>query len=289
MHESTETLAQLLANPVLEVFPSSGIEERVAQLPEGTRLSVTCSPAKGVDATLALSGSLSREGFTVVPHISARLVDDHNHLKAICRRLTELGIGEVFVIGGDLKQPAGRFSSAYDLLAAMSELGHSFDEVGVAAYPEGHPTLPDETLWQHLRAKQPLATYMVTQMCFDAGTILAWIDRAHRNGIILPVVIGLPGVVQRRKLLSLSLKIGVGDSTRFIAKHTDLTARLLGSGRYSPESLVRGLARDADRRRLPLGGLHIYTFNQIDGTARWRTQMLSSLGDERGAGTRGTP
>lgn len=286
MHElGSETLARLLANPVLEVFPSSGIEERVAQLPEGARLSVTCSPTKGVDATLALAGSLRREGFTVVPHISARLVDDHHHLEAICRRLTEIGVAEIFVIGGDLKQPAGRFSSAHDLLAAMAELGHSFDEVGVAAYPEGHPSLSDETLWQHLRAKQPLATYMVTQMCFDAGKILAWIERAHRNGIALPVVIGLPGVVQRRKLLSLSLRIGVGDSTRFIAKHTDLTAKLMGSGRYGPEDLVRRLALDADRRRLPLGGLHVYTFNQIDGTERWRTQMLSSLGGEQGAGT----
>ena len=286
MHESgTETLVELLANPVLEVFPSSGIEERVAQLPECARLSVTCSPAKGVDTTVALAASFCREGFTVVPHISARLVNDHHHLDAICRRLTDIGVHEVFVIGGDLKQPAGRFPSAHSLLAAMAELGHSFDEVGVAAYPEGHPSLSDETLWRHLRAKQPLATYMVTQMCFDAGTILAWIDRAHLNGIVLPVVIGLPGVVQRRKLLSLSLKIGVGDSTRFIAKHTDLTARLMGSGRYSPESLVRGLALDADRRRLPLGGLHIYTFNQIDGTARWRTQMLSSLGGERGSAT----
>ncbi|MDQ3783632.1 MAG: methylenetetrahydrofolate reductase [Actinomycetota bacterium] len=286
MHEfGSETLEGLLAYPVLEVFPSPGIEERVAQLPEGTRLSVTCSPAKGVDATLALSGSLRREGFTVVPHISARLVDDHRHLEAICRRLTDLGIGEIFVIGGDLKQPAGRFSSAHDLLAAMAELGHGFDEVGVAAYPEGHPTLSDETLWRHLRAKQPLATYTVTQMCFDAETILTWIDRAHREGIALRVVIGLPGVVQRRKLLSLSLKIGVGDSTRFIAKHSDLTAKLMSSGRYSPENLVTRLALEAERRRLPLGGLHIYTFNQIDGTVRWRTQMLSSVGGERGAGS----
>ena len=278
-------LARLLVNPVLEVFPSSGIEAKVSRLPEGTRISVTCSPAKGVDATLALCGSLRRDGFTVVPHISARLMDDHRHLDAICRRLTELGVGEIFVIGGDLKQPAGRFSSAHELLAAMAEMGHSFGEVGVAAYPEGHPSLSDETLWQHLRAKQPLATYMVTQMCFDAGAILAWIERAHREGVTLPVVIGVPGVVQRRKLLGLSLKIGVGDSTRFIAKHTDLTAKLLGSGRYSPEDLVKRLALDAERRRLRLAGLHIYTFNQIEGTERWRGQMLSSLEGEWGAGT----
>jgi len=286
MHESgTETLARLLANPVLEVFPSSGIEERVVGLPDGTRISVTCSPARGVDATLALTGSLRREGLNVVPHISARLVDDHQHLDAICRRLTELGVAEIFVIGGDLKQPAGRFSSTHELLAAMAEMGHSFGEVGVAAYPEGHPSLSDETLWEHLRAKQPLATYMVTQMCFDAGAILAWIERAHREGVTLPVVIGVPGVVQRRKLLGLSLKVGVGDSTRFIAKHTDLTAKLLGSGRYSPEDLVKRLALDAERRRLRLAGLHIYSFNQIDGTERWRGQMLSSLGGEWGAGT----
>ena len=221
----------------------------------------------------------------MVPHLSARLVIDRHHLEEICRQLAGLGVREIFVIGGDVKQPAGDFSSAQGLLAAMAELGHGFSDIGVAAYPEGHPFLTDAALWQHLRAKQPLATYLVTQMCFDAGTILAWIDRARREGIALPVVIGLPGVVQRRKLLGLSLKIGVGDSTRFISKHTDLVSRMLGPGRYSPEELTRKLAADAGRRRLALGGLHIYTFNQVESTERWRSQMLSTLEDERDSGT----
>lgn len=274
----SENLARLLDDPVLEVFPASGIEEQVAQLPEGTRLSVTCSPSKGMDATLALTGSLCRKGFTVVPHISARLVADRRHLGALCRGLADLGVAEIFVIGGDPVQPAGCFSSAHQLLTAMAEMGHSFEHVGVAAYPEGHPTITDTALWEQLLAKQPLATYMVTQMCFEAETILDWIERAHRQGIGLPVVIGLPGVVQRRKLLALSLKIGVGDSTRFISKHTNLTAKLVGQRHYSPEELITGLTLDADRRRLPLGGLHIYTFNQLEGTERWRQQMLGSWG-----------
>ncbi len=109
-------------------------------------------------------------------------------------------------------------------------------------------------------------------MCFNPGVILAWVTDIRRRGVELPVYVGIPGVVEWKKLLRISLKIGVGDSTRFLTKHTDLVSRFLKPGGYSPEGLVRGLAPHVGNRGI--AGFHIYTFNQVESTERWRRRML---------------
>lgn len=271
-----EALDPLLSDPDFEIFPSAGIEEEVEGLPGGARVAVTCSPTKGIDATLAVTAHLSSRGIRVVPHISARLVTDERHLRRIIERLAQLEVREVFVIGGDAKQPAGVFPSALSLLEAMARLGHDLSAIGVGAYPESHPLIDDDTLWEHLEAKQSFATYMVTQMCFDAAIVLGWIDRARRRGIDLPVRVGLPGVIGRKKLLQLSLRIGVGDSTRFVRKHAGLMARMVGPGTYRPDDLVTALSTHVGEDHYKLEGLHIYTFNQVAGTEAWRQAMLRS-------------
>ena len=42
--------------------------------------SVTASPAKGIEATVALCAELQLAGFTAVPHLSARMIRDRAHL-----------------------------------------------------------------------------------------------------------------------------------------------------------------------------------------------------------------
>ncbi|MCI0543301.1 MAG: hypothetical protein L0Z49_02505, partial [Actinobacteria bacterium] len=55
------------------------------------------------------------------------------------------------------------------LLRDMNDIGHPFEEIGIAGYPEGHPVISDERLRQALREKAELATYVVNRMCFSAG------------------------------------------------------------------------------------------------------------------------
>ena len=69
-----------LEHPRYEVLPLDGIEERVlAHVPREVKLTVTASPAKGLDVTLALSERLAAAGYAVVPHVSARMVRDGAH------------------------------------------------------------------------------------------------------------------------------------------------------------------------------------------------------------------
>ena len=216
--KSSTVLSKALAHPRFELMPVEDAEEQAIFLPAGAMVTVTCSPTRGLESTLRLVEELSENGFRTVPHLAARLVSGKAHLQEIVRRLDDCGVSEVFVIGGDAKQPAGEFSSALELLQAMDRMGHGFEEIGVASYPEGHPFISDETLRQVLLDKRRFATYAVTQMCFDAGKVLGWISRLREQGIHLPVYAGVPGVVEWRKLLRIALKIGVGDSARFLTK-----------------------------------------------------------------------
>jgi methylenetetrahydrofolate reductase (NADPH) len=274
--ERNGALVEALARPRFELIPMEGARERAAHLPKGAKVAITCSPTRGIESTLLLGEELSERGFQIVPHISARLVAGRAHLEEIVRRLDDLGVGEVFVIGGDARKPAGPFSGALELLSAMTDLGHDFEHIGIGGYPEGHPAIDDNTLLRALLDKQPFATYIVSQMCFDPGAILDWAADMRRRGIELPVYVGLPGVVERKRLLRVSLKIGVGDSARFLTKYTNVLTRLLKPGGYNPDGLVKELAPYVGDRDYNIVGFHIYTFNQVESTEKWRQQTLDS-------------
>jgi methylenetetrahydrofolate reductase (NADPH) len=268
------TDSEILSRPRFEILPTKGAEEQADHLPTDAKVAVTCSPTKGIESSLRFSERLLQRGFRVVPHIAARLVADRAHLEEILRWFDEHSLREIYVIGGDSREPVGPFASAFQLLDAMSRLEHGIDEVGIGGYPEGHPLIDDEELDRALMDKQPFASYVVTQLCFDADTILGWISDIRHRGIRLPVYVGLPGAVDRKKLLQVSLKVGVGDSARFLKKQTGLVGMLLKPGGYSPEELVERLAPYAGDIHYDIVGLHLYTFNQVEGTEQWRQGML---------------
>lgn len=269
-------LAELLKSSAFEIFPVSGIELRLGALPEGARVTITCSPTQGIVETLALTEKVLRRDLQVIPHISARLVRDDAHVQEIVERLANLGVAHLFVIGGDVKRPAGKFSSTLSLLRALADKGHPFESIGVAGYPEGHPFLDDGSLIETLMAKESLATYVVTQMCFDPSAIVGWIEGIRRAGVRLPVYIGLPGAIHAPRLLRFSLKIGVGNSARFLTKHSNLVMRLAKSS-YRPDDLVGGLAPRLGESALNIGGFHLYTFNEVAATEAWRHQLVQDL------------
>jgi methylenetetrahydrofolate reductase (NADPH) len=190
--------------------------------------------------------------------------------------LLDAGVTDVFVPGGDREDPIGEFESAYELLVALDELGHEFDEVGITGYPEGHDFLDGRTLAEAMDRKAPYATYITTQLCYDPEAVLEWIEATRDRGIDLPIEVGIPGVMKYQRLLSISQKVGVGDSIDFLRKTSGILGfvrQLVGSrGKYTPDTLVDGLAPDA--ADYGIRGLHIYTFNQVGDTETWRRGRL---------------
>jgi methylenetetrahydrofolate reductase (NADPH) len=275
------TLRSCMEQLYLEVFPVEGIEEQLLRLPDGAHLGITCSPKKGLEVTLQLVDKLQGHHFHLVPHIAARQVRDKFHLQDIIQRLAGQGVTSMFVPGGDIKEPLGDFDSSLSLLRQMAEIGHNFQHVGVAAYPEGHPGIDDQTLFTALLAKQEFANYLVTQMCFDAGKVVVWLRQMRERGIELPAWIGLPGVMDRMKLFKTSLRIGVGESARFARKQTRLAGKLLRSSQFRPDELVHNLVSGIEDPALAIDGFYLFSFNQVQSTVDWRETLLQQLDKNR--------
>ena len=268
----------LLTDLRFELMPFDSFEGQMDRLPDGATIAITTSPQLGLDATVKWAEKAAKQGFEVSPHIAARYVRDEEHLEEIAQRLTDAGITDVFVPGGDREEPAGEFASAYELLVALDDLDYDFDEVGITGYPEGHEFLDDATLAEAMKKKAPHATYIVTQLCYDPDAVIAWIEEVRDRGVNLPVEIGIPGVMKYQRLLSISQKVGVGDSVRFLKKTTGILGfvrQLVGSrGKYTPDDLIDGLAPYANNPEYGIRGLHIYTFNQTSDTESWRYGRL---------------
>ncbi|MGI8521986.1 MAG: hypothetical protein ACR2K3_01550 [Nocardioides sp.] len=276
-------LVRALGAPRVEVLPFADTAEHVAKhLPAGSVVPVTASPRRGIEPTLRISEALARDGYRAVPHLAARLVRDRDSVYSLLRRLAAAGIDDAFVIGGDGAHPVGAFDDALGLLQAMHDIAERGyvrlpSRLGIAAYPEGHSRVGEEALRAALLAKQPLATYAVTQLCFDPPTVTAFLADLRRGGFRLPVYAGVPGRVDRRTLLRISGRIGVGDSARFLRKHRHGMLRMLLPRAYDPDRLVRGLASDLSRPQTGLAGLHLYSFGDIASTEGWRRGLLDEL------------
>ena len=272
-----EVLLHHLREAYMEVFPAPGIEEKLKALEPNSYVAVTCSPSKGVNETLELTERLIDSGFRVVPHIAAKNVRDRSHLAEILARLQNMKIESLFVPGGDRPEPEGEFSTAWELLSTIDEIGHDIKEIGVGAHPEGHPDADENTLFRELEKKQSLCTYMVTQMCFDADALGSWLRDVRSRGITLPVWIGLPGVIDRARLIKSSFRIGVGDSLRFLRRKSGAAARLMKSSTYYPDELVFGLSGcQADPASI-VAGYHLFCFNQVETTEKWRHEAIEVL------------
>ncbi len=273
------SLGMALSRACLEIIPLKGIVKQADFIPAGTEVAITCSPDKGIPATLELTRRLAGRGYELIPHVAARMVEDEHHLRAILAQLAELEIDRLFVIGGDAEQPLGRFDSSLQLLEAMGGIDHGIDRIGVGAYPEGHPLIDETTLFKNLQGKQPFASYMVTQMCFDPSVIVSWLRTMRAEGIELPAYIGVPGVADPMKLLRIALKIGVGQSVRFLTSHLKLVGKMVAPGGYSPDEFLFALAASMDDAEIGISGVHIYTFNQLETTESWRAGMIRKLGE----------
>ena len=275
--ETGKRIINDLENAYMEVIPFPNIEEKFQILKPHTRLAVTCSPTKGVDETLQLCEKLVSRGFIVTPHIAAKCVSDQKHLESIIRQLDTMKIDSIFIPGGDRPEPIGIFHNSYQLLTALKMCNHNIQSIGIAAHPEGHPDIDENHLMDDLERKKDLADYIVTQMCFDAKILGDWLVRIKQNGIDLPVWAGLPGVIERGRLLKTSLRIGVGDSLRFLRKKSQVAAELMKSSIYHPDKLVESISEYQDIESTNLAGYHIFCFNQVEMTEKWRTETIARM------------
>ncbi|MDX6324976.1 MAG: methylenetetrahydrofolate reductase [Nocardioidaceae bacterium] len=272
-------LTGLVTAARFEVLPTGTIEDKILEhVPVERMLTVTASPAKGLDATLDLTERLLKQGYNVMPHLAARMVRDKEQLAEITDRMVQAGVQSIFVPAGDKTPPEGEYDAALPLLRDLTDLGRPFPEIGITGYPETHPLISDDITVQSMWDKRLHATQIVSNLVFDPAAVDNWLTRMRLRGMTLPVWLGIPGPAERTKLLGMATKIGVGDSTRFLMKHKSALFRLAAPGGFTGERFLEQCAPALAKPDAQVVGLHVFTFNQVAETEQWRTQLLERLG-----------
>jgi methylenetetrahydrofolate reductase (NADPH) len=158
--------------------------------------------------------------------------------------------------------------------------------IGVPAYPEGHPLIPPAVLREDLLEKGRLADYLTTQMCFDPDALLGWIEQTRAAGIAPPAYVGVPGAVDRRRLLEVSLRVGVGTSISFVRKQHG-ARHLFGRGRSTAAHLFDAITPEVGEA-LGIAGVHFFTFNRLAETVRVVAERSGEKSFRSRSGDRGS-
>ncbi len=279
--ESEESRAYRLAlveGLTFEVIPLKSLDAALEALPPRSRVSVTASPVKGQDATCEIAERAMAMGHLAIPHVSARMVPKKARTAELAAWMRSAGVKTMFLVGGDA-DPPGAYFDALSFLRDLLECDHGLDTIGVTAYPHGHPLISDRLLHKALHAKQQLLAsaglnaYCSTQMCFDPARIKRWLRAERAEGLNLPVHLGIAGVVDRARLLTMGARLGIGPSLRYLRKNRTAITKLMTVASYNPDDLLIPLSSSLDE--LDVCGLHVFTFNQVAATARWQSSCLS--------------
>ena len=274
-------LHRLIADARYEVIPLKNLDGQLPHIPKGASVSVTCSFAKGQQTTLDLTRKVIDLGHMAVPHFSARLCPDEAGVAALAKFCRDNSLQEVFLVAGDAPEPVGKYEGVVAFLRDFLAQDHGLQRIGITGYPDGHALIKPAIVHEALHQKQALLAeagvpgWVSTQMHFDTKQWIQWLRDERAAGLTLPVHIGAAGAIDRMKLISLSTKLDIGSSVRFLKKNSGAIGRLLRPGGYDPVKFLSPLAKVADE--LNIEGVHLFTFNNIDATAVWQQKSLAKL------------
>ncbi len=275
---SSPAMRELVTNLHYEVVPMKSIEPAIEALPPNAHVSVTCSPAKGIAVTQEYTERLIGLGHHPIPHFAARMVEGPDHAAKLAGWLREHELDEVYVIAGDAPEPAGPYEGALAFIRDLIDNDPGVRRIGISGYPDGHAMIPPEVVEEQLHAKQALITeaglggWVSTQMCFDTDLIRSWLETERAAGLTFPVRLGVPGVVDRARLMTMGTRLGIGTSLRYLSKNRSTVMQLMAPGGYDPTDMVVAFADDA--RELGIEALHSFTFNAVDDTRKWQEAIV---------------
>ena len=277
--DATPAMGRLVSNLHYEIVPMKSIDQAIDDLPPAARASVTCSPAKGIAATLECSERLLGLGHVPIPHLAARMVESTEHTAKLATWIREHDLREVLVIAGDAPEPAGPYEGALAFIRDLLDADPGVERIGIAGYPDGRAMTEPSLVSAQLHAKQALLAeagvggWISTQMCLDDATIRAWLEAKRAAGITLPVRLGVPGVVDRARLMTMGSRLGIGASMRYLSKNRSTVMHLLAPGGFDPTDMVVAFAESAES--LGIEALHSFTFNAVADTRAWQEAILS--------------
>ena len=279
---TNSNLKNFISGYSIEVVPNSAakVESFAEILPKNTRVYIAhLSEKEDIKTMVATAKRISEEGFSVMPHIPARIIKDKATLvNWISMYRNEANVTEALLIGGGASQPLGNFDSSIQLIESGVFDDAGFKRLHIAGHPEGSKDIdPDGSnanvssalSWkQEFSNRTDAEMAIATQFCFDATAVTKWAERLKQDGIDIPIHIGIAGPAKLQTLLRFSIECGVGPSMKILTKRAkDITKLLLP---YKPTEILEALADHKMKDpSLNIDQVHFFPIGGIKQTVDW--------------------
>ena len=272
----------------IEVLPRSAakIDSFRDALPKNTRVYIAHLETEDISAMVATAKRIRGEGFTVMPHIPARMISSKEMLYDwISMYQNEAGVDEALLLAGGLHKPVGDFNSSMQLIESGLFDQAGFKRLHIAGHPEGNKDIDpsggiknvSEALsWkQEFSQRTDASMAIATQFCFDADIVKKWADSIKANGIDIPIHIGIAGPAKLQTLLKFSIECGIGASMKILTNRAkDLTKLLLP---YKPTQILNELAAyKSENPELNIEQVHFFPLGGIKKTADWVAEVQNT-------------
>ena len=274
-------LKDFISGYSIEVVPTSAakIESFADVLPKNTRVYIAHLEKENIAAMVATAKRLNDEGFTVMPHIPARMILNQAMLNDwISMYQNEAGVDEALLLAGGSTKPIGEFDSSVQLIESGLFDKAGFKRLHIAGHPEGSKDIDPNggvknvsaaLSWKQEFSKRTDASMAIaTQFCFDAGVVKKWAENIKDNGIDIPIHIGIAGPAKLQTLLKFSIECGIGASMKVLTKRAkDITKLLLP---YQPTQILNELAEYKSKDpELNIEQVHFFPIGGIKQTVDW--------------------
>ena len=274
-------LKDFLVDFSIEVMPrtASKIESFNEILPQNTRVYIAHIEGVPIEEMVETAKRLSSEGFNVMPHFPARIIKDKDTLENwIQRYQDEAGIEQALLLAGGVSRPYGSFETSMQLVETELFEKYNFKHLHFAGHPEGNKDIDhdnstknvDSALsWkQKFKERTDINLALTTQFCFEANPVIEWVDSLVKNGIDIPVHIGVAGPAKLQTLIKFSIACGVGPSLRVLQKRAKDVKKLLLP--FEPNDFLETLAEHKKANpNFNITNVHFFPLGGIDVNASW--------------------
>mgnify|MGYP001042011668 FL=1 len=286
MEKMSTNFKDFISGYSIEVVPNSAakIESFKEILPINTRVYIAHLETENIATMVATAKRINEEGFTVMPHIPARIIQNQTMLNDwISMYQNEAGVKEALLLAGGSTKPVGDYDSSMQLIESGLFDKAGFKRLHIAGHPEGSKDIdPDggmknvsEALsWkQEFSNRTDAAMAIATQFCFDADVVNKWAKNIEEDGIDIPIHIGIAGPAKLQTLLKFSVECGIGASMKILTKRAkDLTKLLLP---YKPTQMLTDLSEYKSKDpTLNIEQVHFFPIGGIKQTTDWLEEVL---------------
>ena len=286
MEKMSTNFKDFISGYSIEVVPNSAakIESFKEILPINTRVYIAHLETENIATMVATAKRINEEGFTVMPHIPARIIQNKTMLNDwISMYHNEAGVKEALLLAGGSTKPVGDYDSSMQLIESGLFDKAGFKRLHIAGHPEGNKDIdPDggmKNVSEALSWKQEFSNRtdadmaIATQFCFDADVVNKWAKNIQEDGIDIPIHIGIAGPAKLQTLLKFSVECGIGASMKILTKRAkDLTKLLLP---YKPTQMLTDLSEYKSKDpTLNIEQVHFFPIGGIKQTTDWLEEVL---------------